>query len=208
MKNEYDLAFSFASEDREYVKLVKEECEILGLKVYYDRDRTVEQWGKNILKEQRKVYGYNTKYFVPFISSQYFEKTIPTDEFQSAMLTGAEKEGYILAVIIGKAKIPPEYLHPLMQYLCADNFTPKQLAKALSKKVTAHINPPKDINKIFSEETDLPLPKLIPPNFNTFKEAEDTLQYLTNQFAKNLLKIESMGFGTYSSMKYDNLKSE
>lgn len=38
METEYELAFSFAGEDREYVEAVKTACENLGLSVYYDKD--------------------------------------------------------------------------------------------------------------------------------------------------------------------------
>src|SRR5216683_5492322 len=78
---EYDLAFSFAGEDRTYVEEVKAECDKLGLVTYYDKDRKIDQWGESFISEQRKVYsGYKTKHFVPFISQYYFSKPIPTDE--------------------------------------------------------------------------------------------------------------------------------
>jgi hypothetical protein len=41
MDTEYDLAFSFAGEDRDYVEQVKDACKKLGLSVYYDRDRKI-----------------------------------------------------------------------------------------------------------------------------------------------------------------------
>jgi hypothetical protein len=86
----YDLAFSFAGEHREYVEKTKDECERLDLKVFYDRDKNNEWWGKNFIMEQRKVYGSQTRYFVPLISTEYFTRPIPTDEFQAAMMTGCQ----------------------------------------------------------------------------------------------------------------------
>ncbi|MGH9429218.1 MAG: hypothetical protein ACRD2L_23290, partial [Terriglobia bacterium] len=51
----YDLAFSFAGEQRDYVEATKMACEKLGLRVFYDRDKGNEWWGKSFIREQRKV---------------------------------------------------------------------------------------------------------------------------------------------------------
>jgi len=79
----FDLAFSFAGEHRDYVEQTKNACERLGLKVFYDRDKNNEWWGKNFIAEQRRIYGALTRYFVPFISTEYWylAKPIPFDEF-------------------------------------------------------------------------------------------------------------------------------
>jgi hypothetical protein len=82
----YDLAVSFAGEQ------TVRACGELGLRVFYDRDVGNEWWGKNFIREQRKVYGSQTRFFVPFISSEYLAKPIPMDEFSSAMMT-AVKQG-------------------------------------------------------------------------------------------------------------------
>ena len=70
----YDLAVSFAGEDRDYVEQTVGACGDLGLRVFYDRDMGNEWWGKNFIREQRKVYGSQARYFVPFISTEYLCK--------------------------------------------------------------------------------------------------------------------------------------
>jgi len=95
-----------------------------------------EWWGKNFIREQRKVYGSQTRYFVPFISTEYLSKPIPMDEFSAAMMTAFKQgDGYVLPVLIGDVQVPPDPLHPHIQYLKASDYTPEQLAAQLHAKV-------------------------------------------------------------------------
>lgn len=150
----YDLAFSFAGEDRSYVRRTKVECEALGLSVMYDKDLSVSWWGENFLTEQRRIYGQRTRFFVPFISKHYFRKPIPTDEFAAAMWTDARQGGgYILPVLIGGITPPADRLHPHVGYLRAAEYPPARLAAALRDKV--HGRSPKRIDEILPNTTGL-----------------------------------------------------
>ena len=80
----YDLAVSFAGEHRAYVERVVRAGEARGLRIFYDRDKGNDWWGKSFIREQRNVYGSQTRYFVPFISSEYLTKPIPMDEFSGS----------------------------------------------------------------------------------------------------------------------------
>lgn len=133
---DYDLAFSFAGSDRTYVEATKLACERLGLDVMYDRDLSNEWWGENYIIEQRVIYGRRTRYFVPFISHEYFRRPVPADEFAAALWTDVQRGGgYILPVIIGDVAVPPERLHPHIGYLRAEAHTPESLANELLRKV-------------------------------------------------------------------------
>jgi hypothetical protein len=195
MEQPFDLAFSFASEDRAYVEAVKAECEKLGLTVYYDRDRKIDQWGKSFIAEQRKVYsGYRTKHFVPFISRHYFSKPIPTDEFKSALMESTKRGDYILPVKLDAAEVSVEYLHPDTQYLKKSDYTPGQLAVALRYVVTKGKQPAKDIDQLLTDELDLPKPKIIPRTYNKYREAELLLAFVAEQFTRNEQQLIEDGY--------------
>jgi hypothetical protein len=194
MEDTYDLAFSFAGEDRKYVRQVKEECEKLGLRVYYDQDQIIEQWGKSFVEEQREVYGYKTKHVVPFISKHYFSKPIPTDEFKAALTSSLKHSQYILPVKMDSTPIPPKYLHEHTQYVKAENFTPPELAQALRRIVDQDTGPAKEIGKLLSDELKLPMPKIIPRTYNKYEEAEALLEYLSEQFKIHLPELKSEGY--------------
>lgn len=87
----YDISVSFAGEHRQYVEQVVHACTKLGLDVFYDRDMSHEWWGKSFIREQRRIYSSQTRYFVPFISTEYLTKPIPMDEFSAAMMTAVKR---------------------------------------------------------------------------------------------------------------------
>ncbi|HKN98656.1 MAG TPA: toll/interleukin-1 receptor domain-containing protein [Pseudonocardiaceae bacterium] len=142
----YDLAFSFAGEDREYVEAVKHACDTLGLVVMYDRDLSTHWWGRNYLVEQRRIYAQRTRFVVPFISSHYFAKPIPQDEFAAAMWTDIRRGGgYLLPVLIGQVEVPVEQLPAHVGCLRAEEHTPDQLAAKLAAKVAEDRRAPQEI---------------------------------------------------------------
>ncbi len=134
-EQEFDLAFSFAGEQRDYVERTVRACQNLGLKVFYDKDHNNEWWGQNFIREQRSVYTSKTRYFVPFISTDYLAKPIPMDEFSAAMMTAVKQgDGYVLPVLMDDAKVPADLMHPHIHYLHAKDFTPEGLATELARK--------------------------------------------------------------------------
>ncbi|WP_216216653.1 toll/interleukin-1 receptor domain-containing protein [Amycolatopsis aidingensis] len=196
---EYDLAFSFAGEHRSYVERTKLACDRLGMRVFYDRDKTNEWWGRNFVAAQRLVYGRRTRYFVPFISAEYFAKQVPSDEFEAAMWTGMERGGgYILPVLIGSPLVPAHRLHPHTGVLRAEDHTPEQLATQLWRKVrsstgSAH-HPPREISEIISPGlADLPLPDLRPLEPDARQQSALLLDRLGSLLARELPRLRRVG---------------
>ncbi|GAB3498922.1 hypothetical protein [Amycolatopsis cihanbeyliensis] len=105
------------------------------------------------MSAQRAAYGRRALYFVPFISEEYFDKSVPSDEFEAAMWTGMERRGgYILPVLIGSPRVPAHRLHPHTGVLRAENHSPEQLAAQLWRKVRgsrgSEHHPPREISDI------------------------------------------------------------
>jgi hypothetical protein len=194
----YDLAVSFAGEHREYVEQTVRACENLGLHVFYDRDLSNAWWGKNFIREQRKVYASQTRYFVPFISSEYLAKPIPMDEFSAAMMTAVRQgDGYILPVLIGNLQVPPDLLHPHVHYLRAKDHTPEQLAAQLQARVRqaeASGQLARDISSVVQEAMELRLPKVVPANFSKYEELQAAFEYLGDQFQAAAPQLRAQGF--------------
>ena len=113
---QYDIAVSFAGEQRDYVERVVAACKQRGLVVFYDRDKNNDWWGGNFIRQQRTVYSSRTRFFVPFISNEYLSRPIPMDEFSSAMMTAVKQgDGYILPVLMGNT--------PFRSTCCIRTFT-------------------------------------------------------------------------------------
>ncbi len=190
-ESSYDFAFSFAGEHREYVEKTVLACKALGLKVFYDKDKNNEWWGSNFISRQRDIYGSQTKFFVPFISPEYFQKSIPSDEFESAMMTAVERgDDYILPVIIGNPNIPANKLHRHTHYLQAKKYTPEQLAhelqQHLQEKAVAE-----DIAVVLNDAVTRKMPKVIPSSFSKYEEQDVVLNFMEEQFKDALTQLRS-----------------
>lgn len=133
----YDVAVSFASEQRPYVHRVVRACETRGLRVFYDRDRVFDFWGTNVIRELRKVYGgTQARYFVPFLSAEYLVKKYPMDEFNTALVQALGRGyDYILPVVVHSAQVPDDLLSPAVGVLRAEEHSPEELAEKLVRKV-------------------------------------------------------------------------
>ena len=69
----YDIALSFAGENRAYVEEVAAGLKAAGVKVFYDAFEKANLWGKNLIDHLADIYS-NARYVVLFISKEYVEK--------------------------------------------------------------------------------------------------------------------------------------
>lgn len=133
----YDVALSFAGENREYVEEVHKELVSLGMEVFYDEDEdvTVDTWGKDLVEYFDEVFRKKAKYCVIFISEFYAKKRWTTHEKKSALARTIEQKGeYILPVRFDYTELPG--LQPTIKYLNAYDFKPEKLAKLIKRKCT------------------------------------------------------------------------
>lgn len=65
----YDVAFSFAGEDRQFVEQVYKLLKDKGILVFYDNDNKAALWGKNLVDYLTELYGNRAKFVVIFIST-------------------------------------------------------------------------------------------------------------------------------------------
>lgn len=195
MAHQYDLAVSFAGEQRDYVEAVVRACQQQGLEVFYDRDKNNEWWGGSFVRSQRTIYSSETRYFVPFLSNDYLNKAIPMDEFSAAMMTAVNRgDGYILPVLMPDTTVPPDLLHPHIHYLRAKDFTPEQLAQELVKKVKAAREAgqePAEIGATVERALNVRLPKVVPMNWSKYRELDAAFEHIAKRFQEGAEQLES-----------------
>lgn len=78
----YDIAVSYASEQRPYVERFVKRLQSHELHVYYDRDAQVKMVGKILDQELHKTYIQESKHCVLFLSNAYIEKPVTRYESQ------------------------------------------------------------------------------------------------------------------------------
>jgi hypothetical protein len=82
---QYDVAFSYAGEDRPFVEEVASLLRERGVGVFYDRFESVDLWGKNLYTHFQSLFATKARYVVVFISRAYVEKPWPKRELAAAL---------------------------------------------------------------------------------------------------------------------------
>jgi hypothetical protein len=100
----YDVAISFAEEDRSVAVSLALALEMKGFKnVYYYPDRQDETWGANLELQLKEIYLHKAQYALVLLSDNYFEKYFTAVEYnaiQQRQLTNKDKV-YALPIVLG-----------------------------------------------------------------------------------------------------------
>lgn len=90
LADHYDVAISFAGEQRTYVEEVATRLKDLGAKVFYDG--FVDLWGKDLTVELARVFKSGARYILIFCSQEYVDKQWPNEERQHALAGRIERQ--------------------------------------------------------------------------------------------------------------------
>ena len=131
---EFDVALSFAGEDRLYVDQVANLLRDSGVKVFYDLFEEANLWGKNLYEYLMDVYMNKAEYTIMFISENYAKKLLTTHE-RKAMQSRAlqEIQEYILPARFDETPIPG--LLQTIFYISLINRTPEEFVKIIHQKL-------------------------------------------------------------------------
>lgn len=105
---EFDIALSFAGEQRTQVLEVAECLKASGVKVFYDSYERSTLWGRDLYQHLSEVYRKRAKYCIVFASKDYALKAWTNHELKSAQARAFEDKGqeYILPVRFDSTDIP------------------------------------------------------------------------------------------------------
>jgi hypothetical protein len=133
-RRKYDVALSFAGEDREYVEKVAEKLVAAGVDVFYDRFEQVNLWGKDLAEHFGQVYGEDARFVVMFSSRHYAAKAWPNHEKSHALASHLRGVGgRMLPVRFDDTDIPG--VPGTIGYLDLRVLTPHQLAELVRQKI-------------------------------------------------------------------------
>src|SRR6185369_6012089 len=132
-KYRYDVAFSYAGEDREYVERVARAVEG-RIRIFYDRHEQVDLWAKNLHQHLTEVYGEKSRLCVMFLSRHYAGKVWTNHEREIAQARAyREHQTFILPARLDDTSIP-ETLDDIA-YADLRSMTPEAFAELLIQKV-------------------------------------------------------------------------
>lgn len=133
---DYDVALSFAGEDRAYVNEVANLLRTQDIRVFYDEFAMVEMWGTDLIVHLDDVYRKQSRFAVVFISRYYVSKPWPKHERKSAQARTLNELGpYLLPVRFDDSELPG--LQPTVGYIDARHIAPTRLAEIIKQKVTS-----------------------------------------------------------------------
>ena len=134
----YQVALSFAGEQRDYVHGVAEHLKRLSVTVFYDGFETVNLWGRSGTEAFHEAFAKESGYVVMFISQAYITKDWPILERRSALSRMIQERGeYILPIRFDESEVPGLPTDKI--FLCAQEYTPEQLATTIARKIGIRI---------------------------------------------------------------------
>lgn len=146
LKYDYDVALSFAGEDRSYVEKVAEILKSYDIPIFYDAYESTTLWGKDLYLHLDEVYRVRSRFCVMFLSENYAKKLWTNHEMKSAQARAFEERGneYLLPVKIDDTEIPG--IRSTIAYLDARVISPSELANTVAEKLGHN----SDFNKLIS----------------------------------------------------------
>ena len=130
----YQVALSFAGEQRDYVHEVARHLQDRAISVFYDGFEKVHLWGRSGTEAFHQAFAQQSDYVVMFISKAYVEKAWPRHERRSALSRMIQEQGeYILPVRFDDTFVPG--LPEDVIYERASEHTPAQLSASIANKL-------------------------------------------------------------------------
>ncbi len=131
---DYDVALTFAGEQRAYVEEVAAGLKDRAIGVFYDAYEPALMWGKDLAKHLLDLYQNRAKYVVIFASEDYARKAWTTKEREAAQAGAVRAKGaYILPARFDGTPIPG--IPDTVGYVDLRVTTPAQLVDLIMAKV-------------------------------------------------------------------------
>ncbi|MCP2250717.1 toll/interleukin-1 receptor domain-containing protein [Lentzea aerocolonigenes] len=133
---EFDVAPSFAEEDRDRVLPIVDRLKALGVEVFYDKDREIEMWGQDRIEYFSETFSHRAR-FVLLFSSQHYVSKWTRLQSRAAMARALEDHTeYVLPIRIDDTPVPG--LLPTIAYLDMRVHSDEVIAQAVAQKLAQH----------------------------------------------------------------------
>lgn len=130
----YDVALSFAGEERPYVDELAERLRAEDVNVFYDLFEEAALWGRDLTEAFDDVFLHGARFVVMFLSKSYAAKIWPTYERRAAV-EGAmtHNETAILPIRFDDTDIPG--IRNTVAYVDARERTPEQIVRLILQRL-------------------------------------------------------------------------
>jgi RES domain-containing protein len=150
-KHIYDVALSFAGEDRPYVRQIADFLRSNGIRVFFDEYERANLLGKELISFLEDIYKNKARFVIVFASKSYLLKDWTNHELRSALNRAFSfKHEYVLPIKLDNTKLPG--LHDSIGYLSTTDFSLQAVCEILLEKLGAEkvssINPERNFYRI------------------------------------------------------------
>ncbi len=134
MKFKYDVAVSFAGEDRAVVEELVTALAADEISVFYDSWEQAQLWGKDLYQYLDMVYRQAARYCIVFVSENYIRKAWTKHELRSAQARAFQQNSeYILPIKLDDTELPG--LPGTICYIDFRQTSIKEIVNLLSEKI-------------------------------------------------------------------------
>jgi hypothetical protein len=131
---DYDIAISYAGEDRQVAEAIAKCLRFKRVKVFYDKYYEPELWGKDLFSHLTDVYSKRAKYCLMIISKNYALKQWTNTEREAAQSRAfRENAEYILPLLLDDTQIPG--LPSTTAYVRIQDHPVKEVCELLIQKI-------------------------------------------------------------------------
>jgi hypothetical protein len=132
----WDVALSFAGQQRDYVGQVAEALKARGVRCFYDADKQVRLWGTHLAEELPRIYARESAAVIVFISADYAAGDWTRLERRAAFSRAVAQAGaYVLPARFDDSELPG--LLPDVVTVDLRQYTPAQFADLVVAKLAA-----------------------------------------------------------------------
>jgi hypothetical protein len=137
---EFDIAISFAGENRDFAKQLADIMNERGVKVFYDRFSEADLWGEDLIEQLTEVYSSRARYCLMLISKYYPDKPWTRVERRSAQARAMRQpEAYILPLRLDDTPIPG--LPGTVAHVDARSRSAEEIVDLIEQKLKGKISP-------------------------------------------------------------------
>lgn len=132
----YDVALSFAGEDRPVAQELATRLVAENYRVFYDEFHQADLWGEDLARRLQAVYGEQSRYCVILVSENYADKVWTRLEFSSALAAavfGTARDAYVLPLRLDDIQLPG--LLPTIGYVDLRNIGLDEVVELLVQKI-------------------------------------------------------------------------
>lgn len=202
MNYRYEVALSFAGENRLFADAVAKGLRKAGVNVFYDDFYAEELWGEDLAVKLREVYHSSSQFCIMIISKHYVDKMWPSHERQQAIERMIRERGkaYVLPVRLDGFDGEVPGLSGTISYLAVRSSDHQKIVDAFLRKIGR-----KGTSKPRPESRKVPAKAFIPKIKRSFTDKEKN-QFLKSSFAEIVNLIDD--FAAETQKEYPHFEYE